>query len=142
MLRGIVGRTPAAHESRALPYLALFSSVGTLLCCALPTLLVFLGFGATVASALNAAPWLVTASRHKAWFFAGTALVVVANFYYVYRLAPRLLVAGGVCPADDPAACARATRVSRLVLWLSVALYAIGFSVAYLLPWALLRLET
>lgn len=48
-------------------YLALFSSVGTLVCCALPALLVLSGFGATVASLLSAAPWLVTLSRHKAY---------------------------------------------------------------------------
>lgn len=139
--RDPAARTPVAHENRALPYLALFSSVGTLLCCALPSLLVVLGFSATVASGLSAAPWLVTLSRHKAWLFAGTTFLLAVDFYYVYRLAPRLLVAGGACPADDPAACARATRVSRVVLWLSVALFTIGFSVAYLLSWALLRLE-
>jgi hypothetical protein len=134
--------TTPVRERRLPGFLTLFASLGTLVCCALPTLLVFLGFGATVASVLNAAPWLVTASRQKAWIFAGTALLLAANYYYVYRLAPRLLVAGGACPPDDPAACVRATRVSRVVLWLSVALYGFGFSVAYLLPWALLRLET
>lgn len=33
-----------------LGYLSLFTSLGTLLCCALPSLLVALGLGATVAS--------------------------------------------------------------------------------------------
>lgn len=129
------------HESRVLPYLGLFSSVGTLLCCALPSLLVLLGFGATVASFSAAAPWFVALSRHKAWVFAGAALLLTANFYYVYRLAPHLLAARGACSADDLDACARATRVSRVVLWLSTALYAVGFAVAYVLPLVLERLD-
>lgn len=54
------------RESRAFGYLSLFASFGTLICCALPSLLVLLGLGATVAAFLSAAPWLVTLSRHKA----------------------------------------------------------------------------
>ncbi len=117
-----------------MPYLGLFSSVATLICCALPSLLVVLGFGATVASLLSAAPWLVTLSRHKGWIFAGSALLLGAGFYYVYRLAPRLLVAAGACPADDAEACDRATRISRALLRVSVAVYLVGFGIAYLLP--------
>ena len=116
-----------------LGYLALFSSVGTLLCCALPSLLVLLGLGATMASVLATAPWLVALSRHKEWVFATSVILVAANFYYVYRLAPRLLARRGACDADDPA-CGRATRMSRGLLWVSALLLAIGFSVAYGLP--------
>jgi len=59
--------TGAASGSREwlLAYLSLFTSMGTLLCCALPSLLVLVGLGATVASVLSAAPWLVTLSGHK-----------------------------------------------------------------------------
>lgn len=123
-----------ASDNRVLGYLGLFTSVGTLVCCALPSLLVLLGFGATVASTLSAAPWLVALSRHKEWVFAVAGLLIAINFYYVYSLAPRLLVAGGSCPADDPVACARATRVSRAMLWVSTVLYLAGFLVAFAVP--------
>ncbi|MFN2567465.1 MAG: hypothetical protein ABR499_20910 [Gemmatimonadaceae bacterium] len=121
------------RERRLLGYLGLFSSVGTLLCCALPSLLVILGLGATVASVLASAPWLVALSRHKAWVFATSGLLVAGNFYYVYRLAPRLLARSGACDVDDPN-CVRATRTSRALLWVSALLLTAGFSVAYLLP--------
>jgi hypothetical protein len=133
--------TSAKRESRVLGYLSLFSSTGTLLCCALPSLFVFFGFGATVASTLSAVPWLVAMSAHKTWVFAVAATLIAFNFYYVYRVAPRLIVARGVCAADDPEACARATRGSRIVLWLSTLLIAIGFSVAYVLPAILERID-
>ena len=125
-----------------LGYLALLSSVGTLVCCALPALLVLLGFGATVASLLSAAPWLVTLSRHKAWVFAFAGILIASSFYYVYRIVPRLLVARGACAADDMEACRSASRGSRALLWISTALLAIGFSVAFLLPVVLERMDT
>jgi hypothetical protein len=116
-----------------LGYLGLFTSVGTLLCCAVPSLLVLLGLGATVASVLASAPWLVALSRHKTWVFAASALLIAGNFYYVYRLAPGLLARTGACDVDDPS-CARASRTSRGLLWMSALLLVTGFSVAYLLP--------
>jgi mercuric ion transport protein len=116
-----------------LGYLGLFTSVGTLLCCALPSLLVLLGLGATVASVLASAPWLVALSLHKAWVFTVSGLLIAGNFYYVYRLAPRLLARSGACDVDDPN-CARTSRMSRGLLWVSALLLVAGFSVAYVLP--------
>jgi hypothetical protein len=131
---------PPKRENRVLGYLSLFTSVGTLLCCALPSLLVLLGLGATVASVLASAPWLVALSRHKTWVFATSGLLIAGNFYYVYRLAPRLLARSGACAVDDPT-CARATRTSRGLLWTSAVLLLIGFTVAYLLPIVLESLD-
>jgi mercuric ion transport protein len=129
--------SPPRREPMGLAYLGLFSSVGTLVCCALPSLLVVVGFGATVASVLSAAPWLVALSQQKQWVFAISAVLIAANFYYVHILAPRLLAARGVCAADDAEACGRATRTNRRLLWVSALLLLIGFSVAYVLPAAL-----
>lgn len=130
------------HESRALGYLSLFTSVGTLLCCALPSLFVFFGLGATVATVLSTAPWLVAISHHRNWVFTLSSALIAANFYYVYHIAPRLLIARGVCSRDDPGACARATRLSRFVFWTSVSLLAIGFLTAYVLPAILERIDS
>ena len=109
-------------------YLSLFSSVGTLLCCALPSLLVLFGLGATVASALSAAPWLVTLSRHKNWTFLIAGVLIAANFVYLHTAACQQQQ----CAVGDDA-CARAARFNRVLLWISAAIYLVGFSVAYLL---------
>lgn len=122
-----------AADGNVLSYLGLFTSVGTLLCCALPSLLVLAGLGATVASVLASAPWLVTLSRHKSWVFATSAVLIAANFFYVYRVAPRLIARRNACAIDDPR-CTNATRASRMVLWLSTVLLFVGFTVAYVLP--------
>ena len=131
--------TQQRRTSGVLSYLSLFTSFGTLLCCALPSLLVLLGLGATVASFLSAVPWLVALSRHKVWVFAVSGLLIAANLLYVYAVAPRLQSAGGTCPADSPDACATASRFSRIVLWVSAAIYVAGVFSAFVLGPLLMR---
>src|SRR5438874_11210764 len=92
--------TQPGSRGTLLSYLSLFTSFGTLLCCALPSLLVLVGLGATVASFLSAVPWLVTLSRHKNWVFAMSGALIAANFAYTYILAPRLRLENQACPAD------------------------------------------
>jgi mercuric ion transport protein len=128
-----------ASRSGLLSYLSLFTSFGTLLCCALPSLLVLLGLGATVASFLSAVPWLVTLSHHKNWVFGVSGALTAVNFVYTYVLAPRLQMRGLGCATDGPDACARASRTSRVVLWISVVLYCSGAFTAYLLGPILMR---
>lgn len=130
-----------ARESRLLGVLSLFTSLGTLLCCALPSLFVLLGLGATVASFLSAAPWLVALSRHKTWVFAIAGLLIAGNFFYVYSLAPRLKARALACPVDDPR-CGVATRFSKVVLWISAAIWAAGFFTAFLLGPLLARFDS
>lgn len=107
-------------------YLSLFTSFGTLLCCGLPSLLILFGLGATVASFLSALPWLVTLSHHKNWVFVIAGLLIAGNFVYLKTRA-------AACPADAADACAAATRTSRVVLWISAAIYCIGVFSAYIL---------
>lgn len=117
----------------ALSYLSLFASVGTLLCCALPSLLVLFGLGATVASVLSEIPWLVTMSHHKHWVFIVAGVLISGNFVYVYAIAPKLQMRSGACDPNDPAGCQTASRFSRVVLWCSVVLYLVGGFSAYIL---------
>lgn len=132
--------TGTSSRAAVLNYLSLFTSFGTLLCCALPSLLVLLGLGATVASFLSAAPWLVTLSHHKNLVFLVSGLLIGGNFVYTYVLAPKLSVRGAACPVDAPEACEQASTVSRAVLWISAGLYCVGLFSAYLLGPMLMRL--
>lgn len=126
-----------------LSYLSLFTSLGTLLCCALPSLLVLLGMGATVASFLSAVPWLVTLARHKAWTFTVAGVLIASDFIYVYWLAPCLKARAQACSIDDgPTACDNATRVSHVLLLVSAAIYGVGFFTAFLLGPILSRLSS
>ena len=132
-MQSTITSAPLNLRGGALSYLSLFTSLGTLLCCALPSLLVLFGLGATVASVLAGAPWLVTLSHHKNWVFFAAGILIFGNFVYVYVLAPRLQARMRTCDPNDPAGCQTASRLSRVVLWCSVVLYLIGSFSAYLL---------
>lgn len=110
-------------------WLLLFTTSGTLVCCALPITLVTLGLGATVASLASTAPWLVALSQHKAWVFGISGLLIGIALWAVYR-------PGRACPSDPElaAACERADTWNRRFIWLSTSLWIIGFAAAYLLP--------
>ena len=129
----------AVPRPRVFGYLSLFTSLSTLLCCALPSLLVLFGLGATVASFLSVAPWLVTLSRHKAWVFSASGALISLNAIYVYSIAPRLRSELESCSPDDTTACETADRVSRAVLWMSALIYFVGFFTAYALGPLLVR---
>jgi len=131
--------TKQRRTSGLLSYLSLFTSFGTLLCCALPSLLVLLGLGATVASFLSAIPWLVTLSRHKDVVFLISGLLIGGNLLYVYVIAPRLQEAGAACLPDAPEACSSTSRFSRIVLWISATIYAVGVFSAFVLGPLLMR---
>ena len=129
-----------AKRAALLNYFSLFSSFSTLICCALPSVLVLLGLGTTVASLLSAAPCLVGLSRHKVWTFSIAGTLIAASFAMTYVLAPRLRQ-GEACAADDPTTCGEVSRLSRVVLWGSALIWSGGFFVAYLLGPILERMD-
>ena len=114
------------HEG-IMPTLALFSSMSTLLCCALPALLVSIGAGAVMIGLVSAVPQLVWLSEHKIplFIFAGVILSLSGILRYRNRNAP--------CPADPlkAKACARLRRISGMIFYISLLCYAVGFFFAF-----------
>lgn len=119
-------------EGRGAVWAALAGSVGTLICCALPSLLVLLGLGTTVAAVVSAAPWLVVLSRHKEGVFLAAGILIVASRFYTSRVVPRVTPEGAGCPP-------RLSRVTRAIWWTSVVLYLAGAFVAFALAPLLAR---
>lgn len=109
-------------------WLVLFASTGTLICCALPILLVTLGLGAAVASLTSSFPILITLSQHKAWIFAGSGIVLALAGWLMYR-------PGRACPTDPTLAalCERLQKWNRRIYWSAAAVWGVGFFAAYLL---------
>ncbi len=142
MTTGVSSIAPERRARRAalLNYFSLFSSFSTLVCCALPSVLVLLGMGTAVASLLSAAPWLVSLSRHKVWTFSIAGTLIACSFVVTYVLAPRLRD-GAACEADDPTTCGEVSQLSRVFLWISALIYAGGFFVAYFLGPILERMD-
>ena len=86
---------------------------------------------------LSLFPWLVTLSQHKQWTFAISGLLITLGFVNLYYIAPRLKTLTA-CGPDD--ACGGASRVSKVV-WVSAAIYAVGFFVAFVLGPLLIKLD-
>lgn len=120
--------TKALRRESGLSWVALFATTGTLICCALPILLVTLGLGATVAALTSSFPVLITLSQHKEWIFAGSAALLAAAGWLLYR-------PGRACPTESALAalCNRMQTWNRRIYWSSVVVWAIGFFAAYLL---------
>ena len=103
-------------------FLSLFTSTGTLVCCALPALLVSLGAGAVMAGLIEAVPQITWLGRNKVLVFAiaGAMIALSGAWQWHARSLP--------CPIDPAAAraCTRARRVSWIVWWISLAAFLIG----------------
>lgn len=119
-------RLPLAEHSRW-GWLVLFTSSSTLICCALPIVLVTLGLGAVSATVFETLPFLVTLAKHKVWLFLGSGGLLALGGWALYR-------PGRYCPADPVLAqkCETAHRWNRRVWWISILIWAVGFFAAYL----------
>jgi len=108
-------------------WVTLFASTGTLVCCALPIILVTLGMGASVAAPTSSIPFLITLSQHKEWVFAGSAALLGLSGWLMYR-------PGRSCPVDPElgALCDRTQVWNRRIYWTSVILWGVGFFAAFL----------
>ncbi len=111
-------------------YLTLFSSMGTLICCALPALLVSLGMGAVLAGVVGQVPALVWLSDNKSMVFSFAGLMLIANGILMWKNkdAP--------CPIDPDlrAACITGRKTSKYIYFASVGVFLIGGFFAYVLP--------
>lgn len=120
----------ALRQSALSAWLSLLASSGTLVCCAIPALLVMLGAGAALAGFVAAVPQIVWLSEHKAWVFGIATVLMLAGgvLQWRNRHAP--------CPIDPALrqACLRTRRWSLRLYLLSVSLLAVAALFAFVLP--------
>ena len=120
----------ADQGTRGVTWVTLATSASTLLCCALPALLVALGAGAVLATAVSVFPQLVWVSEHKIEVFviAGAMLTVAGWLQWRAKSLP--------CPVDPVLrdACTRGREISLAAYWVSVVIFAIGGFFAFVAP--------
>jgi hypothetical protein len=117
-------------QNNLVPIMGLFTSIGTLLCCALPALLVTLGMGAALAGLVSNIPFLITLSEHKAWVFGSAGILII--FSTILQIARRI----APCPIDPVAAktCIKLRRISVFITAFSGGIYMIGVFFAFIAP--------
>jgi len=121
---------PIDRRSLIGPTLSLFASTSTLLCCALPALLITIGAGAVMAGLTAAVPGIMWLSANKGPLFIASGVLLSASAFMQWR------ARNVPCPADpEQAAACNALRVlSRRILIGSTAVYGTGVFFAYLWP--------
>ena len=109
------------------PILTLFTSFGTLICCALPALFVTLGMGAVLASLITIFPWITIFSEFKIYFFTGSGLMIILSGYLLFRSK------NAPCPVDPQIAstCSKTRNISLIILLISFGIYLVGFFFAF-----------
>ncbi|MFM9835565.1 MAG: hypothetical protein ACKVOA_05640 [Methylophilaceae bacterium] len=117
-------------KTKAASVLSLFTSGGTLICCALPATLVGLGAGAAMSSLVSNVPQLVWFSEHKIGVFLFAALMLLASggLQWHARSIP--------CPTDPAlaATCMKTRKTSFRVYVVSVAIFLVGGFFAFIAP--------
>lgn len=109
-------------------WLGLFTSMGTLICCAIPSTLVLLGFGATLASFLGHFPSLIWLSDNKAYVF-GFSFFMLGVSYFAQKYSENK-----TCPIDKKEDCESTKSVAKPIFWASVIINLVGVFYAYILP--------
>jgi hypothetical protein len=109
-------------------FFSLFTSMSTLICCALPALFVSIGLGATMVGLVTTFPSLIWLSENKLPVFAGSFIMLSLSSYMQYRA--RFLP----CPIDpnEARACTTARMWSKRVTIFSIVVWVIGASFALL----------
>jgi len=108
-------------------WLVLFASTTTLVCCALPIVLVAVGMGAVSAALFSNLPFLGVLADNKVWLFSISGAFLLLAAWALFR-------PGRTCPVDPvlAAKCNAAHRWNRRLLFASAFIWAIGFVAAYL----------
>ena len=110
--------------------ISLFASSSTLICCALPSIFVTIGAGASLASLVTIFPLLITLSKYKVYItlFTLIALIIAGIVNYKTYHLP--------CPVDPVlgATCMNQRKRSRYLYYSSILIFLFATIFTYLIP--------
>ena len=117
-------------NSNKIGLLALLTSSSTLICCALPSLFVAIGAGATLASVVNFFPQLIIISKYKIYISVFTLIILTIAGWIIYKA--RYIP----CPIDKDLrnACLKTRKQSRVLYLFSLIIFISASFFTYLLP--------
>jgi hypothetical protein len=115
-------------KKHRLAWLVLFTTGSTLVCCALPIILVSLGFSAALVSIVSISPWIEWLSNYDIWVLSITGLILLAAAWSMFH-------PGRFCPLDPNFGklCAKAYRINKVLIAISIILWFVAIFVNYIL---------
>jgi len=115
-------------KEKIISFFSLFTSTGTLLCCALPAAIAALAGGAAIGAYVSTFPWIIPLSQHKGWLFLIAGVLIAVNGLLTLRPQSKL-----VCAVTGGKGCEVAGSFSKKMFWISAAIYGFGVFMTYLL---------
>ena len=113
---------------KILSVFSLFTSTATLLCCALPFLLVSIGAGAVLAGLVSNVPQIVWVSENKNLVF------IIAGVLLLLSWAMNIYSENTSCTIDKKQACSDSKNLSNVIFKISVFTYCVGLFFGYIFP--------
>ena len=109
-------------------FLGLFTSISTILCCALPIILVMLGMGAVFASLTANFPFITYLAERAIYLFIISGTLLLVSGYFIF-------IAKQSCPTDKKLAeiCNKTKKFNKIVWWISVVILLISLFFKYIL---------
>jgi mercuric ion transport protein len=121
-------------KNQILNQLSLFTSFSTLICCALPSLLVILGFGAVFSSLIGLFPQIIWLSEHKIIVFSVSGLMILIN-WIVFLKTKKIQACEIQENSNQPTACEESKSLSNWILYISTILWMTGAFFAFLIKY-------
>jgi hypothetical protein len=121
---------PTSRFQKVFHFLTLFASSSTLICCALPALLVALGAGSVMASLVSHVPGFIWLSTHKLYVFLFATVMLALSGYGQWHSRKT------ACPIDPNQrdACQSGKKWSLYIYFFSLACYLVGGFFAFIAP--------
>ena len=117
------------NKNNIMDVLALFSSSGTLICCALPMVVATLAGGAALSSMVSLFPFLVTLSQYKNAIFIFSGSMIALNGYLSFKPVKEV-----ACDVESgEVGCEVAGEYNRKMFYISLGIFSVGVFTAYLL---------
>ncbi|MAH60850.1 MAG: hypothetical protein CMF42_00915 [Legionellales bacterium] len=102
------------------------ASISTLLCCALPIILVSLGFGSIMAALISHLPWLIWISEHAIYFFVLTFFLLLISGYMLFYQPLS-------CTLDRVKQCQSNQTKAKIIWLMTLIIFIIGLIFKYIL---------
>ena len=120
----------STKESTKLSLITLIASFSTLICCALPAILVGLGAGATLASMVSVFPELIIISKYKIQVSIITLIILLVAGSFIRRSNSL------PCPTDPQLrdVCLKIRKKSKLIYLISVVIFISASIFTYIVP--------
>ena len=111
-----------------LSFSGLFTSLSTIMCCALPIILVTFGMGSVFASITTIFPFINWVAEKSIYFFFISLISLLTAGYFIF-IKPQS------CPADKNMAkiCYKSKKLNKIIWYLSVIILGVSFFFKYIL---------